>query len=287
MKIIVIGCGGAFSTRNYNQSFLLEEDGRSMLIDCGRNVPDAINELNININEIDDIYISHAHGDHIGGLELLALKRYDWVNKPVKIKTGMTLIANERLLRNLWTYSLKGGLETMEGFVAKIDTFFKPKPIEPNQSFIWQGWKFSLIQQIHIMSGSIMTESFGLFIEKKNHKSVYFTIDAQYFQPKQVLVFYKNADIIFQDCECTGVNMKDKEYVFHSGVHASYAELAGYKSANASIMPKEIRNKIYLSHYQDFVLDNKDFFGNSCNWDEIVKEEGFIGFAYKGQKLEV
>ena len=287
MKIVVIGCGSAFSNKNFNQSFLLEEEDQRMLIDCGRNIPEALHQAKISYKSINNIYISHLHGDHVGGLEFLALKRYDWVNKPIKAKIAPKLIANEKLLIDLWNNTLKGGLETMEGFVANMNTFFHPFPIQPNQSFKFHTWKITLVQQIHVMSGSVITPSFGLFIEKSGHKSVYFTIDAQYFQPKQVKVFYEKADIIFQDCECTGVDMKKKEYIFGSGVHASYAELAGFPSANATVLPDNYKNKIILSHYQDFVIDGKDFFGNDCNWEEEAKNAGFMGLARVGQVIEI
>lgn len=290
MKITVVGCGSAFTTKNYNQSFLLEEGIRKMLIDCGRDVPDALSKMEIDFSSITDIYISHAHGDHVGGLEYFALKRYDWVKKPTSWSMGSyapRLIADEVLLQRLWDNTLRGGLETMEGFVATIDTFFLPFPIEPNHSFIWEGWKFSLVQQVHVMSGSMIANSFGLFIEHPGHKSVYLTIDAQFMQPKQVQIFYQKADIIIQDCECVGIDMKAGQYKFGTGVHANYAELAGFPSANAPVMSEELRSKIYLSHYQDCVLNSVDFFGNFCNWNKRAKEDGFAGFLKVGQVFEI
>jgi ribonuclease BN (tRNA processing enzyme) len=69
MKITVVGCGHAFSKINYNQSFLLEEKGRRMILDFGAKIPLALDNLDIDIDTIDDVYVSHLHGDHIGGLE--------------------------------------------------------------------------------------------------------------------------------------------------------------------------------------------------------------------------
>lgn len=290
MKITVIGCGSAFTSKNYNQSFFLEEDGRKMLIDCGRDIPNAFNNMGIDFKSINDIYISHAHGDHIGGLEYFALKRYDWLSKPRNYREkcyAPKLIADEVLLKNIWNNSLRGGLETMEGFVADLDTFFIPHPLPPNRSFNWQAWTISLVQQVHVMSGSVIMPSFGLFIEKKDHKSIYFTIDAQFMQPKQVQVFYGKADIIIQDCECIGICMKDKEFVFGTGVHANYAELAGFPSANAPNISNELKSKIYLSHYQDFVLENIDYYGNKCDWQKRAKKDGFAGFLEVGQTFEI
>ena len=121
MNIQVIGCGNAFSANSFNQSFLIEEGGRKMLIDCGYQVPNALQFQGIDINGIDDIYISHLHADHIGGLEFFAFNRYDWSKKTRVAEVGKApnIIANVKLLEDLWNKSLKGGLESMEGFVAK------------------------------------------------------------------------------------------------------------------------------------------------------------------------
>jgi ribonuclease BN (tRNA processing enzyme) len=304
MLVKCIGCGNAFSTRNFNQQFLLEEydqiatpNGavnsstvKRMLIDCGWTTPLSLKASDINIKSIDDIYISHAHADHCGGLEYVAFMRYDWKNRPEhhgNTDYAPRLIANEHLMKDLWDKSLSGGLESMEGFVATMETYFKLLPIRPNQPFNWQGWKCELIQQVHIMTGSSVASTYGLFMSKSGHKSVYFTTDSQHCSPKQMEIFYKKADIIFQDCECLGCNMKDRGFLFGSGVHANYAQLAGWENANAVKLSPEIKKKMHLSHYQDFVSDNKDAFGNDVDWDDCAKEEGFAGFVWVGKEFEV
>lgn len=48
-----------------------------MLFDCGNRIPMALYNAKIPVTKIDDIYISHPHGDHIGGLEEIAFERFD------------------------------------------------------------------------------------------------------------------------------------------------------------------------------------------------------------------
>jgi metallo-beta-lactamase superfamily protein len=293
MDITIIGCGNAFSNRNYNQCFMLEENGRRMLIDYGYQVPAALYHAGIDIFSIDDIYVSHLHSDHVGGLEQIAFLRYDWVNmaghfseRDERFKAPR-LIGNVKLLDDLWQKSLRGGLESMEGFDASMDTFFEPMPIMPNEKLVWEGWECSLVQQVHIMTGSIISNTFGLIMEKEHHDTVYFTTDAQHCSPKQVEIFYNRADVIFQDCECVGVDTKERKFYFSSGVHANYAQLAGFKTANSILLSDEVKKKMYLSHYQDFVSDNKDFYGNDCDWDKFAESDGFKGFIKLGDVIKV
>ena len=323
MKITVIGCGNAFSERNFNQSFLVEEGGRRMLIDCGYQVPTALRASGVNYRDIDDIYISHLHADHIGGLEFIAFQRYNWADKPRSAdKASPRIIGNKQLLKDLWEKSLSGGLESMEGFVAGMDTFFHVMPIEPNQSFEWQNWRVELIQQIHVMSGSIIMPSFGLIFSREGHKTVYFVTDSQHCSPRQIEDFYRISDIIFQDAEFVGVDTfldegepylerdgeikakskcdpdevlelmalgwdekKWSRYKFGSGVHANYAQLAGYASANSIKLDPEIKSRMWLSHYQDVVPSSRDLFGNMVDWETEVKKDGFAGFVKVGMVL--
>ena len=310
MKVTVLGTGASFSLLNGNVSYLLEEDGRRLLLDAGRPIPEMLKENGIDIKSIDDIYISHLHCDHIGGLEFIALSRYDWVNRPKvafdppflnSVSAGVyfvqgkvvdisqlapALIGNHKLLEELWNKSLAGGLETMEGFEASLNTYFRVRPVQSNETFEWQGWTCKLIQQIHIMSGSVISSTFGLFMTKSGHKSLYFVTDSQHCSPRQIEIFYKEADVIFQDCELTGLDTKTKTMKFSSGVHANYAQLAGYKSANSVILSDDIKAKMWLTHYQDFFNSNKDFYGNDVAWQELAKDDGFKGFLVPGQVFE-
>lgn len=300
MLIKALGCGNAFSTVNGNNCFLLTEEDtdhprrspRVMLVDAGWALPYMLKENQVDINTITDVYISHAHADHIGGLEYLGFTRYDWVKKPARksVNDGspeLNLIANSRLMTELWEHSLKGGMSSLEGLDAELETFFEVAPIAPNQHFIWCGWKCYLIQQIHIMTGTVITNTFGLFMEKEGHPSIYFVTDSQHCSPRQIEIFYKKADMVFQDCECIGVDTQTKEMRFCSGVHANYAQLAGYPTANSIKLPEAIRKKMLLCHYQDFVSQRLDFFGNACNWSELAESDGFSGFVTVGQTWEV
>lgn len=334
MKIKVIGCGGAFTEELFHQCFMLTENGRNLFIDMGQQtIPFALKNAGLTVKDIDEVIITHGHDDHLASLGTLGLKRYDWVNRPQHYSESPnpsyapTLIANEFLMEEIWE-TTKINLRTMEGFVATLETFFKTVPLKGNQHYNFEGWDIQLVQQIHVITGSIVMNSFGVYGEKGD-KSFFITSDTQYFQPRQVRYFYEKAKLIITDCETFGTNLKFQEGDFYytdkegkdsawpsleddpdgvkalelmasgyekkqwkalkmlSGVHSTYAELASYPSANATILSPEVKKKIWLSHYGDHVVHNKDGFGNSINWDEQARKDGLAGFVKVGQEFEL
>lgn len=230
------------------------------------------------------------------------------------------LFAKKAVMDQLWQETLQGGLKnSMQWFDATLDSFFETHPIV-SHSFEWEGWECVPVQSVHIMSFSDITPSYGLIMKKEGHKTVYFTTDSQHCSPQQVEHFYSLADLIFQDGEFVGVNMLfsegEKYYMendkprlfpkddpmaimeilasgkeekiwgcakFNSGVHANYAQLAGYPSANSIKLSKETKAKMFISHYPDLISENKDAFGNYVNWEEQIKKDGFAGLAKVGQ----
>ena len=94
---------------NSLSSFLLETEGKKALFDTGLNekestgIPDRLKELKISPDEIDYIFITHFHPDHIGGLIdkndniffanakiYVSKEEYDsWINQPDNEKNAL------------------------------------------------------------------------------------------------------------------------------------------------------------------------------------------------------
>jgi ribonuclease BN (tRNA processing enzyme) len=248
MKLTFLGSGSAFTVgdNNYQSNMILEnEQGQRLLIDCGTDARMALFELGLSYLDIDHVYISHLHTDHMGGLEWLALTRKFTDN--IKPK----LFISKYLTHDLWHKVLAGGLSTLNCVVATLSDFFEVVPVDNNEFFVWSGIEFRLVQTVHVMSGYAIAPSYGLLFNLDN-QSVFITTDAQ-LAPRQILEIYNQADIIFQDCETS-----EKA----SGVHAHFNEL--------KMLPKELKNKMWLYHYSTGPLPD-------------AKKEGFRGFVKKGQ----
>ena len=75
MHLQFVGCGDAFGTGGrFNTCFHLVGREINALIDCGATSLVALNKLAIGRNDIDTIFITHFHADHIAGLPFFILE---------------------------------------------------------------------------------------------------------------------------------------------------------------------------------------------------------------------
>ena len=75
MRALILGVGDAFTRLHFGTSALLEGPGGFVLIDCPDLVHRALHEASaragweVDVAGIDDILLTHLHGDHCNGLE--------------------------------------------------------------------------------------------------------------------------------------------------------------------------------------------------------------------------
>ena len=258
MKITPLGTGSAFAMKNYQTMYMLENNGHCLLIDCGGDARFAIEASEYTIKDIESVYISHMHSDHIGGLEWLGFYTYFVPG----LKTP-TLYISASLKDTLWSNALSAGMGSLQGEVVGLEDYFNIKSLKENASFKWNKLTLTPVQTIHVMNGYNIVPSFGLLID--SGKTVIFvTTDTQY-APSQIDTFYDKADVIFHDCE----TMEDEnQNPIKSKVHAHYSELID--------LPGETKSKMLFTHYND-------------NWEDLIlraHDDGFKGFAIQGETYE-
>lgn len=249
MKLLFLGVSDALSIgeKEYQSNMLLEsESGRKMLIDCGTDIRHSLHEQKYSYSDIDSIYISHLHSDHIGGLEWLGFAKY-FIDKKKPL-----LYLNSQLGKLLWSKVLSGGMSSLENEAATLETFFETIKIKQNQ-FNWEDIGFKMIQTEHTFNNSKLVPSYGLIISNAA-KKIFITTDTR-FTPDYFAPIYQDVDIIFHDCETSKRT---------SGQHARYEEL---KTLDASI-----KNKMWLYDY------------NAQHIPNAVKD-GFKGFVTRGQSF--
>jgi len=252
MKLTWLGTGTINSYNNYHTNALLtdETNKQHLLIDCGGDIRFSLKDVGLTYTDIENIYISHLHGDHCGGLEWLGFCRlFDpSVDSP-------NLFISESIKNELWSNTLSGGMRSLQGKINELSSYFNVRSICKNGTFDFSIAEIQLVQSMHIMDGFSFVPCFGIII-KVNGKNVYLTTDCQ-FCPDQIKDFYEMADLIFHDCEILP---------FRSGVHANYMDL--------KTLPNEVKAKMWLVHYQE--MERPD-----------AVSDGFKGFVEKGQVFNI
>jgi len=229
---------------------LLENGDRRLLIDCGTDARLSMYNLGLSHRDINDVYISHLHFDHAGGLEWLAFTtKFD-----IKSQQSKILHISDQLINILWDNLLSGSLKSIKDVSADLSTYFDLKPIDKKNQFYWQSIQFHLIPTEHVFHNSNCVPSFGLYFTI-NGINCFITTDTQ-FKPELYDEYYKKADVIFHDCETSEVI---------SGVHSHYTKLV--------TLSPEIKSKIWLYHYNPGVLPN-------------AVSDGFRGFVQPGQSFD-
>jgi len=259
MQLTFLGTGSAFCLKNYHPNYLIETNNKRMLIDAGGDIRFSLLNAGYSYKDIQAIYITHLHNDHIGGMEFLAISTYfDKKCKPID------LFCHKILVDELWFNSLKGGLSSIQGKSLSLQDYFNITTRATGEQFMWEGLQFEIIQSIHIFNGFSTMPTFGLIIyDPQTDKTIFHTSDTQ-FIPELFLKYYQKADMIIQDCETSTLK---------SSVHAHYDDI--------KTLDPSIKAKMFLWHYQDNVVDQFE------KWQKKAHKDGFRSFLKKGEKIIV
>jgi len=265
LRVVFLGVGSAFTKRNRQSNFLVIQGDHHVLVDCGTLGPLALDDVGLSVSKVQCYLPTHSHADHIGGFEEVAL-----VNRYISTSSNKPKMIIPNEYQNLlWDKSLAGGIEfceTSEGQPLKLKDFFDilyPKEIELFGRKLWSyqhgPMELIIMRTLHIPDSAISINEAqwcsGLLINRQVWISGDTMFDKNY--PTQ---FSEISEVMFHDCQ-----------MFQGGVHASYRELM--------MLPKEVRSKTYLYHYNDNWDNPETWVESSDNFTGDPVKDGFLGWA--------
>jgi ribonuclease BN (tRNA processing enzyme) len=194
----------------------------------------------INYPRISHVFITHLHADHIGGLEELAL-----MNAFIFGEAGAApgqkplLVSSSEILAGLWEHSLRGGLEVIRGKYAKLEDYFMPLALTPNDArsgFMLVGrYRFTAFPTDHLrLPDNTRWPSLGLWVrDVQSGETAFYSGDTR-FDPATYGAALETARIAFHEA-----------YLGEGdpGVHTRLAELRTLKA--------DVKRKTWLYHYGD------------------------------------
>jgi ribonuclease BN (tRNA processing enzyme) len=95
MRLFVLGVGDTFSEKHVTHALLLEHDGFRLAIDCPDSYRRVLRQARdrgadaavLDLFGIDDVLVTHVHGDHMNGLEGVGYFKHFAQQKPLRLHT--------------------------------------------------------------------------------------------------------------------------------------------------------------------------------------------------------
>jgi ribonuclease Z len=77
LKLIILGTANAIPNENHeNTHLIIISDQRRVLIDCSGNPVVRLKKAGIDVNSLTDIFLTHFHPDHVGGIPSLLISMW-------------------------------------------------------------------------------------------------------------------------------------------------------------------------------------------------------------------
>lgn len=257
----ILGTGNAMVTKCYNTCFTLSKGKEHLLVDTGggNTILSNLEKLDIGINEIHHVFISHRHNDHISGIV--------WI-----IRAVAQQIINGKYEGNLIIYCHKDNIEAIntltsilldEKFTKCIGTRILFNEIHNNSTCTILDWNV-----VFFDIKSTKQLQFGFTTILKNGRKLAFLGDEPY---KEALFEYaSNVDYLFHEAFCL-YSEKDifKPYEKHHATVRDACETASKLNVKNLVM-FHTEDKNILNRKKLYIDEGKEFFsGNIIVPDDL------------------
>jgi ribonuclease BN (tRNA processing enzyme) len=181
MKLTILGSGTCVPSLKRNASgYFLEQDGYSILVDCGSGTLLQLEKVGKQYKDIDAVFITHSHPDHFA--DLLPLMHALLATPGFRREKSLALFASGNFLAyfDRAVISLLKGLRELPLTLAEAQDSFDCGPFRV----------FS--------AGTLHSADSLAFRFEDTERSVVFTGDADYDQG--IITLSKDADVLIADC---------------------------------------------------------------------------------------
>ncbi len=246
MNLQFIGTASAIAeSGRFHSSFILNENGKIALFDCGDGISSALAKFKVSALNINSIIISHFHADHIAGLPLLITQM-----KILERKDKLKIFVHSSQVE-----TLKVMLEIFYHFTDKLKFQLNIIPYYFDEEFSPFGEIKILPRQNKHVSGKYAHGNNGIisfvsasFLISDKRTSIYFTADIS--EPDELNIFEDKApSILITEASHISIEQicRDNYYEMYNQVFITHYS-SGLKEAIINKIKKaQVGNKIILA----------------------------------------
>lgn len=232
-EVVALGVGDTFSAEHNTASLLLECDGFRLAVDCPDRYRGVLNGVSrrtgrsLQLEDIDDVFITHVHGDHMNGLEGVAFYKRFAEHKRVRLH------ATKDVRDVIWDQRLRAPMETLwDGATYHklgFDDYFDFTASPWDEEFEIGPFHLTLRRTKHHVPTAAM-------LVRVDDRTFGYSSDTA-FDPG-LIAFLSRASVIVHETNL-------------GPAHTAYSDLLA--------LPLEIRRRMRLIHYPDrFDLDKSE-----------------------------
>lgn len=227
MLVTVLGFYGGYPHNGIGTSgYLLQNDGKKMLVDCGSGVLNALANY-MNPTDLDAVILSHYHHDHTADIGVL---QYEWLaakkEKPLPIYGHTQDFVNFAQLT-----------------VADATTGIAYNDYEPSEI---DGMKFEFLRTVHPVP------AYAMRITDNDGKVIVYTADTTYFDG--LVDFAKDADLLIADTNFPE-DVTGRKAHLNTKEAGTLAKDAKVKRLMISHLPQTVDAETMLSQSQKYAGD--------------------------------
>ena len=233
-SIQFVGTGNAWSKPpiNYNTNAVVHFQGHTWLMDCGLLCPLGLCDMGVSQSQIEGVFISHLHGDHVSGLEELLYTNFFAYQKRIDLWLPEGLLRSHSHYEgcDIWDNCLRASMETsIHGHkkLLTLDDYANIHILRPQNPIPIYGLQCEVFHVEHVP----MRPSYGIILDNR----IAFTSDCSFSKKRIEKLLERGIETIFHEVTFTPA--------MPYNIHTSFEELAE--------LPREIAAHMILMHYGD------------------------------------
>ncbi|MFH0795271.1 MAG: MBL fold metallo-hydrolase [bacterium] len=228
LQVLILGCGDYFGRLRYHTSFVVLAGALRVLVDCPEPLRKIMSEasrksgLDLDVDQLDHVLLTHLHGDHCGGVEGLGYYRH----YVCRNSTRPHVYALPEVLPDLWNHRLYASMGRSRDAVTgklttrKLENYFQPHAVSPGKRYKIGSLGFEIRRTLH---------SIPCYAVKFQYAGVSLGYSCDTIYDPDLIGWLSDCDLIIHETS--------------TGPHTPYEKL--------SALPSGLRRKMLLVHLGD------------------------------------